>query len=337
MKSIALALLLLSASAYSQEAIDLIESTLKLGISEEKEFYFGFAEGDQIVLNVEIIKGKHLGEIEVCEYPSSIKFTDYETKTLTDKKIRVSKDAIYKFRFTNKGLLAKICKIRIQRIPLNESTKQFDSEVHWKTYLDTTYTNKNERYLIKTDTTIVNVVDQVAKVHSIGNMNGNKTSINFTLPANTKYWSYYIGVDQSGQQAYKNATEQLTKFATPIVSRIPGYGPTAALALGLTSYITQIQNGEDIDYYLVTNNNAQLFNAGQAFYYVKKGKVINDFSRLEGYSQDTYFICLSNDNAVTGVSVMIKVTAIVITEQWGTRIIKVPVVKERKEAYLKGD
>lgn len=69
MKLIPLALLLFSSFwAYSQEAVELIESTLKLGISEEKEFYFGFAEGDQIVLNVEVIKGKSLGEVEVAEY-----------------------------------------------------------------------------------------------------------------------------------------------------------------------------------------------------------------------------------------------------------------------------
>lgn len=54
MKLIPLALLLFSSFlACSQEAVELIESTLKLGISEEKEYYFGFAEGDQIVLDVE--------------------------------------------------------------------------------------------------------------------------------------------------------------------------------------------------------------------------------------------------------------------------------------------
>ncbi|WP_186280252.1 hypothetical protein [Fluviicola chungangensis] len=47
MKLIALALLVFGATtaAYAQDPVDLIESTLKLGISEEKEFFFGFAEG----------------------------------------------------------------------------------------------------------------------------------------------------------------------------------------------------------------------------------------------------------------------------------------------------
>lgn len=49
MKLIALALLVFGSTTavYGQDPVDLIESTLKLGISEEKEFFFGFAEGDK--------------------------------------------------------------------------------------------------------------------------------------------------------------------------------------------------------------------------------------------------------------------------------------------------
>ena len=188
MKIIALALLLCSTiTTYSQDPIDLIESTLKLGISEEKEFYFGFAEGDQIVLNVEVLKGKSIGEVEIAEYPNFTKFTDYETSGITNKKLPVSKDGIYKFRIKNKGLVGKICKIHIQRIPLNEQTKNFNSEVYWRTLYDTTYYSKNETYLIRRDTSIVNVMDQTAKVHSGGNVNGNKTTLNLTYRQTRKF------------------------------------------------------------------------------------------------------------------------------------------------------
>ncbi len=338
MKLFALALLLFGSFwGYSQEAVELIESTLKLGISEEKEFYFGFAEGDEIVLNVEVIKGKSLGEVEVAEYPSFTKFTDYETKKLTDKKFQVSKEGIYKFRFTNKGLLGKICKIHIQRIPLNEYTKDFNSEVYWKTFYDTTYYSKNENYLVRRDTSVVNVMDQTAKVHSNGNLNGNKTTLNFNLPPNTKVWSYYIGVDQSGQEAYKNAVNDLTQLARPIVNRLTGYNPLAALALGLPNYLAVAQSGEDIDYCILTDENLRLRNSGQQYYYLKSGKIINGFSRMDNGLKDNLQMCLINDNALVGVTVMVKVTAIVISEQWGNRIVQVPRISEHREAYLKGE
>lgn len=338
MKLFALALLLLSSlPGYSQEAVELIESTLKLGISEEKEYYFGFAEGDQIVLNFEVVKGKSIGEVEVLEYPSFTKFSDYETSAITNKKLPVSKDGIYKFRFKNKGLSGKICKIHIQRIPLNEHTKDFNSEVYWRTFYDTTYYSKNETYLIRRDTSVVNVMDQTAKVHSQGNVNGNKTTLNFNLPRNTKAWSYYIGVDQEGQQAYQDAVNNLSEFASPIVKRLTGNNPVACLALGLPSYLAQAQRGEDIDYYIVINENANLFYSGQQFYYLKKGKVINAFSRMDHLSNDNFHVCLYNDNAVTGVLVSVKVIAIVVNEQWGSRVIQVPRISERREAYLKGE
>jgi hypothetical protein len=338
MKIIALALLLCgSITTYSQESVDLIESTLKLGITEEKEFYFGFAEGDQIVLNLEVLKGKSIGEVEVAEYPSFTKFTDYETSGITNKKLPVSKDGIYKFRIKNKGLSGKICKIHIQRIPLNEHTKNFNSEVYWRTLYDTTYYSKNENYLIRRDTSIVNIMDQTAKVHSNGNLNGNKTTLNFNLPPNTKAWSYYIGVNQEGQQAYQDAVNDLTRLARPIVNRLTGYNPLAALALGLPNYLVQAQSGEDIDYCILTDENLKLQNSGQQYYYLKRGKIINGFSRMDNGIKDNLQICLINDNAVTGVTVSVKVTAIVVTEKWGNRTVQVPRVSEHREAYLKGE
>jgi len=218
---------------------------------------------------------------------------------------------------------------------LNEQSKNFNSEVYWRTLYDTTYYSKNETYLIRRDTSIVNVMDQTAKVHSSGNLNGNKTTLNFNLPPNTKVWSYYIGVDQSGQQAYQDAVNDLTHLARPIVNRLTGYNPLAALALGLPNYLAVAQSGEDIDYYIVVNENANLFRSGQQFYYLKKGKVVNAFSRVDQVSKDNFHVCLSNDNAVTGVTVSVKVTAIVINEQWGNRTVQVPRITQHHEAYLK--
>jgi len=118
MKIIALALLAFSTiPAYSQEAVDLIESTLKLGISEEKEFYFGFAEGDQIVLNVEVVKGKSIGEVEVAEYPSFTKFSDYETSGIVDKKIQVSKREFINLDSRIKDWLGKFVKYTFNVFP----------------------------------------------------------------------------------------------------------------------------------------------------------------------------------------------------------------------------
>lgn len=318
-----------------QTPIDVAESTLKVSAFGEEVFYYGFHEGDQLVFNFSEVNGKELKEVEIIELPSSSKFMDYKTKQIENKTLSITQTGIYKFRFSNSAMGGRICKFKIQRIPENETSKNFNTSVYWKTISDTTYTTEQERYLIKVDTIVSNLTDQVAKVHSVGNANGNKTTFNFSLPNNTVAWSYYIGVDQAGQQAYQKATNELSSKAGPLVSKIPGYGPLAALALGGASYLSQIQGGEDIDFYIVDNNNVNLFSAGQAFSYIKKGKVINDYSKMSNPLQGMYNVCLYNDNAITGVEVVVKITAIIVNKQFGTRPVQRMHIQSHKEAYLK--
>lgn len=319
----------------AQTPIDVAENTLKVSAISEEIFYYGFAEGDQMIFSFEEMNGKELKEIEIIEWPTSSKFMDYKSKKVENKTITVTKTGIYKFRLYNSSLSGRVCKVKIQRIPANDLTKNFNCSVYWKTLYDTTYTPVEENYISKTDTIISNITDQVAKVHSAGNLNGNRTTFNFVLPKNTVAWAYYVGVDQTGKEAFDNANTQLTKLS-PTVSKIPGYGPLAALAIHSISYFSKLTSGEDIDFYIVEGgNNANLFLAGQEFYYKKRGKIINDYSRMTNPLTGNLYFCLSNDNAVTGVNVIVKVTAIIVNNTWSTRTVMKMSVANRREPYLK--
>lgn len=319
----------------AQTPVTLIESTIKIGAYMEDLQYFGFQKGDKIILDFEEIKEKPIKEIEISLWPSRVLFSDFKTTYLNNKEIIIPETGIYKFRFSNLAVGGRICKIKIQRLPSDTLSQAFNSTVFWRTEYDTTFYKQNEKYLISSDTAIHNIVDQVAKVHSSGNLNGNKTTFNFTLPVNTIAWSYYVGVDQSGQNAYEDATAKLAKSAGPLVARLPGYGPLAAVALNSTSYLAKLQSGEDIDFYIVQGDNVHAFINGTEFYYVKKGKVINDFSRMEPTKfHGPYHFCLSNDNAVTGVQVAVKITAVTVTENWGTREIEKYTVSNRSVPFL---
>jgi len=333
--SITILLTLIVTMSFGQTPIDIAESTLKVSAFGEEVFYYGLAEGDQLIFNFEEVNGKELKELEITELPSSSKFMDYKTKKVENKTLTITKTGIYKFRFANSALTGRICKFKIQRIPANETTKKFNTNVYWKDIFDTTYTMEQERYLVKADTIISNLTDQVAKVHSVGNVNGNRTSFNFTIPENTIAWSYYIGVDQAGMQAFEKATKDLSKSVCPILFRMPGYGPMAALALGGVSYLSQIQSGEDIDFYIVDNNNVNLFLQNQQFSYIRKGKVVNDYSKMAAPLYGMYNMCLSNDNAVLGVDVLVKITAVIVNKQWGNRQVQKMHIASRQEAYLK--
>ncbi len=335
MKSIVIALLFLSPFAHSQKAVELLESTFKLGSSEEKEFYFGFAEGDEIVLNLEVLKGKSLVEVEVANYPDITKFSQVETKKLKHKTFPVSKNGIYKFRLINKGMFEKECKIHIQRIPASEKTQKFNSEVYWRTVTDTIQENGWEEYTEKTDTTFADFFSTTVQISSQNAFNGNKPSqvVSFDLPANTVAWSYYLVVGEEGQKEYDQSKADFIRAGSKVVGMIPTYGPMAALALTGINYMSQAQGKDNVKYYFLTNReDVQLFNTDKAFKRYKTGDVISEAAQMKTPLSGTILIGLVNDNTIDPIKVTVKATAVMVEKKTVKR--SKPVIL-RKEGYLK--
>lgn len=324
-------LLLLIAVPLNAQSIDIVETTIKVPMLGEELLYYGLAEGDQLILNFEEANGKELKEFEITEYPSSSKFMDYKTKKLENKTISITKSGIYKFRLYNSSLGARVCKLKLQRTPASEKTQKFDTSVYWKTVNDTTYTTAQENYLVRRDTIVTTVTNQVAKVHSVGNLNGNRNTFEFTLPLNTVAWGYYIGVNQEGQKAYEEAAEILRSKSKSLFTK----SPEAAVALGLLSYIPKLQSGEDIEFYINDAANTNLLNNNQTFYPIKRGKVLNDYATMSAPLNGTYYMTLINDNAVQGVTVDVKIATVSFNDVWGVREVKNMVIGSRKEPYLK--
>lgn len=339
MKLFALALLLFGSFwAYSQEAIDLIESTLKLGISEEKEYYFGFAEGDQIVLNFEVVKGKALEEIEIAHYPVPVKFSEYGPRKITNKKLTVPKEGIYKFRFSNKsGKRAKICRILIQRIPLNDQTKNFNSEVTWKTIIDTNYQTTQEKYLERIDTTYSEFFSATPQISSKNALNGNspRQLLTFDLPKNTVAWSFYIGVGSEGKEEYDRARRDFLRAGSKVAMLAPGCGPMVALALTGVNYMAEVQGKDNVKYYFLNSKeDVRLFNAGEPFKRYKAGDVINEASQMKTPLSGPVYIGLVNDNTVEPIQVTVKACAVVVTKVYGTREKKTMTLTKRMVGCL---
>jgi hypothetical protein len=326
--------LLSSLHLYGQTPVDVAESTLKVGIMGEEIFYFGFAEGDQLIFNFEETNGKELKELEITETPSTSVFLDYKTKKITNKIINIPRTGIYKFRFTNSSIGVRICKYKIQRIPASRATENFNPIVYWHMVDDTTYTTVEEQYLSKTDTVIVNFQDRVVKVNPISAGTGNKATSNFLLPENTIAWSFYLYTDKAGQQAYEEANKTILSSSAASISKFPMYNVLAAVAIGRPATITKLQTGEDIDYWIMEGDNVNLFTAGSQFRYIKKGKAVNDYARMEHRKGNLYF-CFSNDNATAPVTVTVKITVVQVNEMLDTRPAKRMIITQKNKMYLK--
>ncbi len=329
-------LLLLSSILSGQTPVEVWKGAVKISSVSEEQLYFGFAGGDKLLFDFQEIAGRELKEFEITEWPQSSKFIEYNTNKINRKQISIPRTAIYQFRLTNRSISERVCRLQIWRIPGSASPKKFNTSVEWKTAYDTTYIPSIEKYLMRKDTSIFNR-EVLVTVNAQTNTYGPRQFPDFDLPENTVSWSYYIGVNQQGQQAFQDATQKLSQTASPLLTRIPGYGPLAALALSGIPYFTQLQKGEDITYYIIDGANAMLARQQQPFQFYRSNKVINDFAAMKAPLAGKYYFYLYNDNSTTGLDVIIKVAAIVVTERWAERPVQKMNRQTKKIPVLKPD
>ena len=220
------------------EAVDVAELTLKIGVTQTEDLYYGFAEGDQIIFSVETMDGKPLKEVEIAEEPSNSKFMDYKPTSIKDQVIKVNKTAVYRFSFHNTPLGGRVCKIKIQRIPKSEDLVSFDTNWEWKTVYDTTYVpytqdsivgydttyipyTRNE--LIRTDTIYDEIlsVDNQIWVYSGGNMSAclgksascTKQMIPLDYHPNTEMLLIWVGIGQQTRDSYNKLAKGIANLA----------------------------------------------------------------------------------------------------------------------------
>lgn len=173
--------LLFSELCSAIEPILVTENTFKL--NGEETLYYGFAAGDQIIFDFKEANGKAVKEIEIVEMPSNTKFQDFKTTEISDKKIKVDNNGLYAFRFKNPIMAGRVCKIKIQRVPADESKISFDTGWHYENVNDTTFIPYTEdsltgyvdekyietvRELVETKQYEVQLVDNNIEIRSSG-------------------------------------------------------------------------------------------------------------------------------------------------------------------------
>lgn len=322
-------------AAEAQVTVNLSDLTLNLKPKEEKVFSYSLKEGDQLILEFATGKGKEIQSVTFGRAGNAPLYQKYRLKSADPQRITILKSGTHTLRIYNGSGTKRVCTFKLMRLLEEHELKAYASEVLWRTLYDTLRYVEQERYLFQSDTHIVDLTNKVVKVNSKSNKNGHKTSFSFALPQHTIVWSYYIGVDQEGEKAFQQAVINLSKAVTPVVSKIPNYGPLAALALGGASFLTVLKTGENIKYYIVRPGNEIRFSKNQDFKYLKKGNVVNDFSRLTQPLSGIYHVCLENDNMVKGVQVSVKIVAITVENQWKERPVQKMKVSTRQVPYQK--
>ncbi len=331
------AFILIAVGLSAQSPIQVTSVQTNIRVGQNKTDFYGFAAGDKVVLEYKT-KSKMSLEILFSAYESNVLWQERLSKK-GKKIIEISKTGIYQLQISNFSQEDKLFGISytIQRIPKDETTKNFDSHVYWKDVKDTIRNIEKGRFVVGKDTSVVEIIEQTAKINSYTNVvNGNENEIKFSLPKNTAVWSFYIGVDQAGAEKYSEAVRDLAKSASPLVKLIPEVGPLAAFALNGASFLTVAQTGEDIDYCFLDVDKAKQNKDDSNTNCFKKGTVINEFGRVSNKLAGNYKLVLNNNNLVQGVSVFVKITAIVVTDRIAESREAIQ-VKEVKKPFLAKD
>lgn len=358
------------ATVSAQEPVDVTDQTFRIGAKKEEELYFGFARGDKIIFSFLESEGKELKEIQVLEYPSNARFSDYKTSRIENKVIQVGQKSVYVFRFSNAAITGRTCKIRIQRIPESNETRIFNTAVIWQEQqqtvytsytkdaivgYDTTYVQKTRKELVKTEFSEDRVLEKVERIHSARNFeNKNYKTIEVVFPPNevSAYktrkiigWAYWIGVGKEASEAWKKNLSLFKNIAQG-ASYILGGGPLAGIAIGTVGTLAMPTVGEDVQYcFLPDLRNAEKFMKKDASYEAfDKGKGVAAYGKIPVLKKNNFYIGLLNDNQLQAIDVDVKISVIwetniyqdkpykemVTTPRYGKKEFSEPVIKTVK-------
>jgi hypothetical protein len=307
-----------------------IVADLSFQISSRKEkiFYYKFAEGDTIIFNAWTIKGKDISEVSITKWPTTTVFNSWAIPVVENKKIFIEKSSVYSIGFKNSSIISsKSYKFVLHRVPTNEKFIDFNTEVEWDTFYDTTYVSTIKYALTHTDTIPEEIINRQVKIGS--KFSGNtRTYMQISLPKGTSYWVYWIGVGQEAAQGLQGMISQLPKSAGVLGIT----DPVTAFAIGLVPNLFSLSKGYDINYYLIHDyDNASKFKSGEVFYSFKKGeKIITEYAKMKEPKGGIFYLGLSNSySMMTSKKVTVKCVAVKIIPRYEILKIKKPVIKAR--------
>lgn len=336
MKKILTSLLILAVLCYgrldAQSPITVAETNFRLPILGEEIFYFGFAEGDQLIFFFEEQTGKDLKEIEIVELPATSRYKEFKTSKIQNKILTVPHTGIYQFRFANSVLMQKMCKLKIQRIPAGATTQNFNTTVYWRTVYDTTYRTAPQAAITESYKTIA--LFPPTTYYLEPNKVENKPQVSFpiNLPDFTAEWYYIYVVTTDKQKA--EALKSSLQLAPTLRQRIAERG------LSFASDSLPVPAGSaSCRIYLLDQTNQHLFETKGAFRHFKEGTRENAAAGLVKIKTASFpnpYLGIRNPDPLAGVYVAVEAVAIIAASEAGQTAVQQSVsIKARKEAYLK--
>lgn len=280
--------------------IPLINKTLALAglLSPETENnMFGLQENDKLIINSAILNKKGNATLLITDVTRGNEIYKRESfNALTNEVVNIPSKSIYNIMLYTDALFGKQASLSVNRIPAPGSAANINTAIK-KVY----------------DTTSIEVLNTTARVFSTTNFdNPNSTAITINLPANTKYWTYWIGVGQEGKENMKNFIEDLS----PVV-KLFSTNPLVLFGMKLIPSLPAFNSTAVLDYNFTDSKNANLCVAKQQYSYYQFKHADNisaDYSLIKTTAPDLV-LTMTNNNSFKGHDVDVRVVAFVVKER----------------------
>lgn len=281
--------------------VSLINKTLALeGLlsSETENNMFGLQQGDKLIINTAILNKKGNATLLITDLTRGNEIYRRESfNALTNEVVNIPSKSIYNITLYTDALFGKQASLSVTRIAAAGSS-----------------TNINTAIKRVYDTTNIEVLNTTARVFSSTNLDHyNTTPITINLPANTKYWTYWIGVGQEGKDNMKNFVEDLSPAL-----KLFSVNPLVLFGLKLIPSLPVFNSTSVVDYKFMTTENANLCVANKAYsYYLFKhaDNISADYALINSTTSDLV-LTMKNNSAMIGQDVDVRVVAFVVKERF---------------------
>ncbi len=268
-----------------------------------EQLVYCFDKDDLVGLELQLLNKKGTINIDISDAFGQSVYSSNNFKTL-EHPIKIERRGVYFIRISTNRIFNRNIHFTLSRIPANEKGIEF-----------------NTTPKIVHDTAYQQILNTNIHVYSTANLDHrNTTTVKMSLPANTAYWTYWIGVDQQAIQQWHQFAEAFARAGKYVVS-----DPVLAFGLGLIPKLPVWNTTATVDYYFMDTFNAQIFCSGtnqrcSAYNFKRGNNVSSDYCTITHNSPTDLNLCFKNNSTLIGHDVLIKAYAFSIKQHYEVNV-----------------
>ncbi len=306
---------LLPACLAAQTPVPVADQTFKM--DGEHRYVYAFAQGDQVLLHMELLIGRQVKNVEFTQLNGPMLFSTYALDSSLNKTILIPQTGVYVLRIEERGMGKKVCRFTLHRTAAGALTERMDTRVNWDIGQHQQYRERRRMIPAGKKTDLSSLGGKVTVSASKMGLKSPVSAYSFTLPPHTVQWAYRITVGQALMEARQKDADQLTSALNSGAAKIlPVAPPTAlaAFALGMAIDLTVPKAGEDVEYALLTAENLSKFKKREPYQaFIWQGDVSVDVQRRYSPLDGSYFFAFRSDNWMDDITVNVDIEAVTET------------------------